>query len=99
MVALNSFIGFETSGYLTIGRPMKVDRQEIVAVVVALREWLAMDHEARYQAYAERIEVILTALKAVPGLDAQRVSALEQPTPVIREGVRIRLASPHRLSR
>jgi len=94
MVGLNSFIGFETSGYLTIGRPMKVDRQEIVAVVVALREWLAMDHEARYQAYAERIDLLLTALKAIPGVDAQRVSALEQPTPVIREGIRIRLASP-----
>jgi L-seryl-tRNA(Ser) seleniumtransferase len=50
---VNSFIGFETSGYLTVGRAMKVDRQEIFATVVALREWLAMDHEARLLRYAE----------------------------------------------
>src|SRR5439155_6677582 len=34
--AMNSFIGFETLGIRAIGRPMKVDRQEIVALVVAL---------------------------------------------------------------
>ena len=40
---LHSFIGYETSPYDTIGRPLKVDRQEVIAVVVALREWFSMD--------------------------------------------------------
>ena len=92
VASINSFVGFETSGYLTLGRPMKVDRQEIVGCVVALREWLAMDHEARLQTYADRIDVILRELRNVPGIEAVRVSEIEQPAPVLRDGVRIRVA-------
>jgi seryl-tRNA(Sec) selenium transferase len=68
---------------------MKLDRQEIVGAVVALREWLAMDHEARFARYGERIDVILAALRDVPGLKAQRISAIEAPAPTVRDGVRI----------
>ena len=93
VAAINSFIGFETSGYLTVGRPMKIDRQEIVAVVVALREWLAMDHEARLQTYGERIEVLLGELRRVPGIDAYRISERETPVPVLRDGVRVLFGS------
>jgi L-seryl-tRNA(Ser) seleniumtransferase len=88
---VNSFIGFETSGYLTIGRPMKVDRQEIFATVVALREWLAMDHEARFLRYGEYSDVILRELRGLHGLDAYRISDKETPVPVVRDGVRIEL--------
>jgi L-seryl-tRNA(Ser) seleniumtransferase len=91
---VNSFIGFETSGYLTIGRPMKVDRQEIVATVVALKEWLAMDHEARLIKYGERVDAILDALRGVPDIEAYRISERETPIPVIRDGARIILLSP-----
>jgi L-seryl-tRNA(Ser) seleniumtransferase len=88
----NSFIGFETSGYLTVGRPMKVDRQEIFAVVVALQEWLAMDHEARLLRYGERSDQLLTAVKDVENVeDAYRISERETPTPVVRDGVRLLL--------
>jgi L-seryl-tRNA(Ser) seleniumtransferase len=89
LATINGFVGFETSGFLTIGRPMKVDRQEIVGAVVALREWLAMDHEARFACYGERIDLILDALRGVPGLKAQRISAVEVPAPTVRDGVRI----------
>jgi L-seryl-tRNA(Ser) seleniumtransferase len=89
----NSFIGFETSGYLTIGRPMKVDRQEIFATAVALNEWLAMDHEARLQRYAERMDLVLGELAALRGIDAYRISERDVPLPVIRDGVRIELGS------
>lgn len=98
VASINSFIGFETSGHLTMGRPMKVDRQEIAGCVVALREWLAMDHEARLQAYGERIDVILQELRGVPGIEPVRVSSVETPPPVLRDGVRVRLASPERAS-
>ena len=90
----NSFIGFETSAYHTIGRPMKVDRQEIVACVVALREWFDMDHESRLNHYGERIDVILKELASVPGIEAYRISERETPIPVIRDGVRVLMPSP-----
>ena len=46
--AKQGFIGFDmaTNGK-AFGRPLKLDRQEIIAVVVALQEWMAMDHERR----------------------------------------------------
>jgi L-seryl-tRNA(Ser) seleniumtransferase len=99
LVALNSFIGFETSDYHTIGRAMKVDRQEVFGVVAALREWLAMDHEARLSGYGERIEFLLSALRGVAGIEAFRISEREQPRPVIRDGVRIVFPSPLRAQR
>ena len=51
-----------------------------------------MDHEARLQTYADRIDVILSELRGVPGIEALRVSSVEQPPPVLRDGVRIRVA-------
>lgn len=91
LAAVNGFVGFETSGTYTIGRPMKVDRQEIFGCVVALQEWLGMDHEARFARYAERIEVVLAALRGLPGIEAYRISARETPAPTVRDGVRVLL--------
>lgn len=87
----NSFIGFETSGYHTIGRPMKVDRQEVFGLVAALKEWFEMDHEERLTRYGERIDVILNALGGVQGIAAYRISERDTPLPVVRDGVRIHL--------
>jgi L-seryl-tRNA(Ser) seleniumtransferase len=66
--ALHGFIGFESSPYRTFGRPMKLDRQEIVAVVTALREWMTMDHQARFAAYARRVRRLQDELESVPHL-------------------------------
>lgn len=66
---LHSFIGFEYGPPRTIGRAMKLDRQEIVAVVVALREWLEMDHEARFALYADRAERLQQALVGIPQIE------------------------------
>ena len=46
--------------YDTIGRPLKVDRQEVIAVIVALREWFSMDHEARLSGYKRKSEELLS---------------------------------------
>jgi seryl-tRNA(Sec) selenium transferase len=96
MASINGYVGFETSGYHTLGRPMKVDRQEIAGCVVALREWLAMDHEARFATYGGRINLILREVKGLPGVEAYRISEHETPTPMVRDGVRLCLDSPQR---
>jgi L-seryl-tRNA(Ser) seleniumtransferase len=64
--ALNGFIGFEAGPHRTFGRPMKLDRQEIVAVVVALREWMTMDHQARFEGYARRVRRLQDRLGDMP---------------------------------
>jgi L-seryl-tRNA(Ser) seleniumtransferase len=67
--ASHGFIGFEASLHRTFGRPMKLDRQEIVAVVVALREWIAMDHQDRFESYARRVQRLQEALEGMPNVE------------------------------
>jgi D-glucosaminate-6-phosphate ammonia-lyase len=62
------FTQFESGRYRTFGRAFKMDRQIVVGVLVALREWLAMDHEARWRGYAHKVEVIIECLEGVPGI-------------------------------
>jgi seryl-tRNA(Sec) selenium transferase len=63
---LHSFIGFEYGPPWTMGRPMKLDRQEIFGVLAALRAWVGMDHQARFAAYLERAERLQKALAGIP---------------------------------
>jgi D-glucosaminate-6-phosphate ammonia-lyase len=66
------FVGFETTGERqTFGRPFKLDRQEVVAVVVALQEWMSMDHESRLITLERRLRVISDRLEGAPGVSTQ----------------------------
>jgi L-seryl-tRNA(Ser) seleniumtransferase len=54
-IARCDFTGFESSDYLTFGRPFKLDRQIIVGVSEAVREWMNLDHAARFRTYEEQV--------------------------------------------
>jgi uncharacterized pyridoxal phosphate-dependent enzyme len=65
---MNSFIGFESTPVRSFSRTMKVDRQEVIAVYGALKEWLTMNHEDRFAAYEPRIMALkrdLSSLRSV----------------------------------
>jgi D-glucosaminate-6-phosphate ammonia-lyase len=47
------------------GRAMKVDRQEIIGLVVGLEEWFSMDHEARFREYDIKFDAIKHGLQGV----------------------------------
>jgi L-seryl-tRNA(Ser) seleniumtransferase len=64
----HSFIGFEDSSLRSFGRPMKVDRQEVVAVYAALREWITMNHEDRFASYEVRIDAMRNDLPQFEGV-------------------------------
>jgi L-seryl-tRNA(Ser) seleniumtransferase len=87
---LHSFIGFETNANRSVGRPLKVDRQEVIAVVVALREWLTMDHEARIAGHKRKAQVVLQALEGLPHVSAEW--APDERT--LGNGVRVTLDEP-----
>lgn len=70
--AAQGFVSFETHGPKAFGRPLKIDRQEVVAVVAALREWLDMDHEARLAEHERRAATIAKAVDGLPGVTARR---------------------------
>jgi D-glucosaminate-6-phosphate ammonia-lyase len=69
---LNNFLAYETHRNRAIGRGFKVDRQEIVATYVALRDWLEMDHEERLRLQEERIETISAQLAGLPNVRTER---------------------------
>lgn len=65
----HAFAAFERRSLPGYGRPLKIDRQEVVAVVVALREWLAPSfHEERDAAASRRGRALRAALAGLPGV-------------------------------
>jgi L-seryl-tRNA(Ser) seleniumtransferase len=86
--SLHGFIGFETLAWeKSWGRPLKVDRQTIVAVVAALREWLDTDHDARIAGYERRLQAIASELDGAQGISLS-ITHDEGPAPcVLRVGV------------
>ena len=67
----HSFVGFEASPVRSFGRPMKVDRQEVVAVYGALKAWLTMNHEDRIAGYEVRVSKLRSSLMNIPGVSLE----------------------------
>ena len=67
---LHSFIGFELNTSRGVGRGLKLDRQEIVAVVAALREWIELDHEDRLAEHERKGQVIREAVTGIEQVSA-----------------------------
>lgn len=67
----HSFIGYEAQRSRGMGRGFKLDRQEVIGVTVALREWLTMDHEERLQEQVERIAFIKETLADLPNVQSE----------------------------
>lgn len=66
---LHGFIAFETAANeKSFGRPLKLDRQSIVAVVTAVQEWFETDHEARLAAYERRLRAIASEVQGAAGV-------------------------------
>ena len=64
--ALNGFMAFETEKNRNMGRGYKIDRQEVVATVAVLREWLEMDHSARLTDQDRKFQVVARVSPAFP---------------------------------
>ncbi len=65
-VAAIDFTRHESGPYRRFGRAFKMDRQVVVATLLALQDWLAMDHDARWQGYRRQVEHLCTALAGLP---------------------------------
>jgi D-glucosaminate-6-phosphate ammonia-lyase len=66
-VAALDFTGYESGDWRTFGRAFKLDRASVVATVVALEEWAALDHDARLAGYAALAEALAARCAALPG--------------------------------
>ena len=73
-VAGVDFTRFESGVYKIFGRPFKLDRQSVVAVVVALQEWIEMDHEERFARYARLVHALSDALRGLNAIELTPIS-------------------------
>jgi L-seryl-tRNA(Ser) seleniumtransferase len=67
-VAALDFTRHESGPYHRFGRAFKMDRQTVVATLLALEEWLTMDHDARWRTYSRQVEQLRAGLEDLPGL-------------------------------
>lgn len=73
-ITKQSFTGYEGRRIRGIGRPMKVDRQEIIGVTVAVHEWVTMNHEERLALAEKQSSVMLAPLQNINGVNAKIIN-------------------------
>lgn len=74
-------IGFPNYG---IGRMMKVGREEMVGLYAAVKQYVEMDHDARYEWCERQIAAIVDALAGMPAFKVSRSFPNEAGQPIAR---------------
>lgn len=69
--AKQGYIGFEYFQSRGLGRGMKVDRQSVVGLIVALQRWMKMDHDRALRAWDRRVRYLVKELNAIEGVSAE----------------------------
>lgn len=65
------YIGFEHFQSRGLGRGMKVDRQSVIGLIVALQRWMKMDHDRALRASDRKVRSLVKELNAVRGVSAE----------------------------
>ena len=69
-LGLQAFASYEGRRVRGIGRPQKIDRQEMIGAVAATRRWMTMNHEERLAETERRTQVIINAVAGIEGVSA-----------------------------
>ncbi len=72
-IGLQAFASYEGRRIRGVGRPQKIDRQEMIGAVAAVRRWMTMNHEDRLADSERRTRAILGAVAGIPGLRAELI--------------------------
>ncbi len=72
-IALQAFASYEGRRVRGVGRPQKVDRQEIIGAVAATRLWMTMNHEDRLADAEQKSRTMVAPLLGIPGLQAELI--------------------------
>jgi L-seryl-tRNA(Ser) seleniumtransferase len=80
-----------------VGRPLKVSKEILVGMLVALEVYLAEDQEARSRLWSTQATYLVSQLAGVPGIEADVISLEGLFEPSTRPGSipRVRLAFKH----
>lgn len=77
------------SPHYAIGRPMKVGKEELFAILAAVEWSLAQDEPARIAAYEETVRFWLEGLQDIPGIEVSRGFPSEAGQPHARAILRV----------
>ena len=68
-----------------IGRSLKVNKEEMVAMMVAVEQYLKNDHQADWREWEKRVKLMADAVADIPGVTAQRfVPVIANEVPHLR---------------
>jgi L-seryl-tRNA(Ser) seleniumtransferase len=67
-----------------IGRPMKVGKEEIAGLLVAVERYIGLDHAARAAAFERRVAAFIAGCAPLPGVKASRAYPNEAGQPLPR---------------
>lgn len=68
----------------SIGRPMKVGKEEIMGLLAAVEQWMERDHQAEWRAWERRLEVIAGAVNGIASMKtAVRLPGRSNVTPTL----------------
>ena len=68
-ISRHSFIGYESRRIRGIGRPHKIDRQEIIGVYTAVQRWMSLNHEERLSVEETKTYNIINQIQNIEGID------------------------------
>jgi L-seryl-tRNA(Ser) seleniumtransferase len=97
----HSYEQVEGSTRINIGRTMKTSKEDIFAVVAALKSYLGSSEEERLKAWKLKAEYIASALRArgVEGVEIVYPEGIRHPRPPCIPRVEIRLGTEHEAER
>ena len=72
-ISRHSFVGYESRRIRGVGRPHKVDRQEMMGALAAVERWFRIDHEDRLAQAEQESMAIINELRDVPGVNASLI--------------------------
>ena len=72
-ISRHSFVGYESRRIRGIGRPHKIDRQEIIGVLYAVKRWMSMNHEERLSIAEKKTFNIINELKNIEGVTVKLI--------------------------
>ncbi len=80
-LGLQAFASYEGRRVRGVGRPQKVDRQEMIGCLVAVKRWMSMNHEERLAKAERQSQTILGCLRGVKGVKAEMINNIvgQQP--------------------
>ena len=73
-IAANDFMGFHVYLNGSLGRVMKMDRQSIMGLVVALEHWMKLDYYSRSKDLKLKADTMIREINEIEGLTAEHAN-------------------------